>query len=72
MKKIIDLTKTLLPYVKEKLWVALSPDYKKVITADKELKKVIEEAEKKKKPFVIIQALPDYSGFVPFLSRNEI
>ena len=68
MKKIIDLTKKLLPYARKKFWVALSPDYKRVIAADKELKKVIEEAEKKKGPFVLIQALPDYSGFVPFLS----
>ncbi len=60
-----------MPYAKKKLWVALSLDYKKVIAAKKELGKVIEETEKKKEPFVLIQALPDYSGFIPFL-KNEI
>lgn len=66
MEKKLDLTKVLLPYAKKRLWVALSLDYKKVIVAKKNLKKVIKEAEKKKEPFVLIQALPDYSGFIPF------
>jgi len=70
MEKKLNLTKILLPYAKKKLWVALSLDYKKVITARKDLKRVIEEAEKKKRPFVLIQALPDYSGFIPFLSEK--
>ena len=70
MKKKFDLTKILLPYAKKRLWVALRLDYKKVIAANKKLKKVIEEAEKKKKPFVLIQALPDYSGFVPLLNKK--
>ena len=70
MEKKLNLTKILLPYAKKKLWVALSLDYKKVITARKDLKRVIEEAEKKKRPFVLIQALPDYSGFVPFIGKK--
>jgi len=70
MEKKLNLTKILLPYAKKKLWVALSLDYKKVITARKDLKRVIEEAEKKKRPFVLIQALPDYSGFIPSLSEK--
>jgi len=72
MEKKLNLTKILLPYAKKKLWVALSLDYKKVIAAKKDLRRLIEEAEKKKKPFVLIQALPDYSGFVPFMIKNEI
>jgi len=72
MEKKLNLTKILLPYAKKKLWVALTKDYKKVIAAERDLKKTIEEAEKKKKPFVLIQALPDYSGFVPFIGKNEI
>lgn len=65
MRKRLNLTKILIPYAKRKLWVALSIDYKKVISAHRDLRKVIETTRRKKKPFVLIQALPDYSGFVP-------
>jgi len=40
----------------------------------KNLFKIREELEKQKEEalFVLIQALPDYSGFVPFIGKNEI
>lgn len=70
MRKTIDLTKKLLPYTRKKLWVALSQSYKEVIAKGKDPKEVIEKARKKAKPFVIIQAIPDYSGFIP-ISRKK-
>ncbi len=66
MKKSYDLTKILLPYAEKKLWVALSPDRKKVIGSGRNPKEALEEAKESKveKP-TLLQAMPDYSGFVP-------
>ncbi len=61
----IDLTKILKPYVKDNLWVALSPNYSKVVATGKDALKVIESAKNKniKNP-VMIKATEDYSSFV--------
>ena len=66
MKKTNNLTKILLPYTKDRLWVALSPDRKKVVGSGKTPKEALEEAKEKKveRP-TLLQAIPDYSGFVP-------
>lgn len=62
----LDLTKILLPYAKERLWVALNPEGDEVVGSGKDPKKALEEAKKKKiKLPILIQAVPDYSGFVP-------
>ena len=66
MKKVIDLTKQLLPYAKKKLWVALSPKHYGVVGTGKDPKEALEEAKKKKVDSpILFQAIPDYSGFVP-------
>jgi len=63
MKKSHDLTKILEPYSKDKLWVALSPDRKKVIGSGKNPKDALEEAmEKRVDRPTLLQAIPDYSG----------
>lgn len=66
MEKSYNLTKILLPYTKNKLWVALSPDRKKVVGSGKTPKEALEKARGKKieRP-TLLQAIPDYSGFVP-------
>ena len=66
MEKSNDLTKILLPYAKKNLWVALSVDRKKVVGSGKTPREALKEAEEKKveRP-TLIQAIPDYSGFVP-------
>lgn len=66
MEKSYNLTKLLLPYAKERLWVALSPDKKRVVGKGKNLTEALEEAKKNnvEKP-TFIQAIPDYSGFAP-------
>lgn len=65
MEQTIDLIKKLLPYAKEKLWVAFSPDYE-IVGTGKDPKEAVERA-KEKKVFspILLQALEDYSGFVP-------
>jgi len=68
MEKAIDLTKVLKPYTKKKLWVALSKDYKEVVGKGKTPKEALLEALKKEvESPTLIQALPDYSGFVAFI-----
>jgi hypothetical protein len=68
MEKSHNLTKILLPYTQKRLWVALSPDRKKVVGSGKTPKEAFEEAKEKKveRP-TLLQAIPDYSGFVPFI-----
>lgn len=67
MEKSYNLTKVLLPYAKKRLWVALSPDRKKVVGSGKTPKEALNEARGKKvKRPTMIQAIPDYSGFAPF------
>ncbi len=66
MKKKLNLTKILLPYAKKKLWVALSPEGDKVVGSGKDPKEALEEAKKKRiSSPILLQAVPDYSGFVP-------
>ena len=67
-KKTLNLSKLILPYAAKKLWIALSPDNKKVVGSGKTIKEAIEKAKKNKieRP-TILQAIPDYSGFVPLL-----
>lgn len=70
MKKKIDLTKILLPYSKKKLWVALNPKGDKVIASGKDPKEALKKArEKKVKSPILLQALSDYSGFVPKIRK---
>ena len=66
MEKSYDLTKIISPYVPKKLWVALSPDRRRVVGSGKTPKEAMAKAKEKKveKP-TIVQAIPDYSGFVP-------
>jgi len=70
MKKKLNLTKILLPYAKKKLWVALSPEGNKVVGSGRDPKEALEKAKKKKvlSP-ILLQALPDYSGFVPKIEK---
>lgn len=70
MEKSYNLTKILLPFVKKRLWVALSPDKKRVVGFGETPKRAIAQAQEKKirKP-TILKAIPDYSGFVPLLWR---
>lgn len=69
MKKL-NLTKILLPYAKKKLWVALSPKGDKVVGAGKDPGEALEGARKRKIRLpILIQALPDYSGFVPKIGK---
>lgn len=67
MKKelLIDLSMVLKPYIKDRLWVALYPNYKKVAGVGKTPKEALEQANNKKiKNSILIQAIPDYSCFV--------
>jgi hypothetical protein len=67
MKKelLIDLSMVLKPYTKDRLWVALYPNYKKVAGVGKTPKEALEQARNKKiKNSILIQAIPDYSSFV--------
>ena len=68
MEKSYNLTKILLPYTRNKLWVALSPDRKKVVGSGKTPKEALEKAKEREieKP-TLLQAISDYSGFVPFI-----
>jgi len=70
MKKKLDLTKILLPYAENKLWVALSPAGDKIAGSGRSPKEALDEAKKKKifSP-ILLQALPDYSGFVPKIGK---
>lgn len=68
--KTVDLTKILLPYARKKLWVALSPERYKVVGKGKDPKEALNEAKKKKvQSPILLQALSDYSGFVPQVKR---
>ena len=70
MRKQIDLTKILLPYTEKKLWVALSEEGDKVVGSGKDPKEALKEARQKKvKSPILLQAIPDYSGFVPQIDR---
>jgi len=70
MKKKLNLTKILLPYAKLKLWVALSPEGDEVIGSGKDPREALEKAKKKKVRLpILLQALPDYSGFVPKIEK---
>lgn len=65
MRKI-DLTKIILPYAKKRLWVALNPSGNKVVGSGKDPKEALKKAKQRKvKSPILLQALPDYSGFVP-------
>jgi len=65
MEKGHNLTKILSSYSKERLWVALSPDKKRVVGKGKTPKEALDMALKKKiKEPSVIQAIPDYSGAV--------
>ncbi len=66
MEKSHNLTKILYPYAQKRFWVALSPDRKKVVGSGKTPKEALEKAKEKRvdKP-TLLQAIPDYSGFVP-------
>ena len=67
MKKnsTIDLSKILKPYIKDRLWVALYPNYKDIAGFGKTPKEALEKAKSKKiKNSILIQAVPDYSGYV--------
>lgn len=66
MEKKVDLSKILLPYSKKKLWVALSPEEDTVVGHGKSPKEALDEAKEKdiESP-ILLQALSDYSGFVP-------
>jgi len=59
----INLVKLLKPYSSG--WVALSRDYKKVITSGKTLKEVTKKVQKQKRSdVVLISASKNYRGFV--------
>ena len=62
--KQIDLTKTIKKY--KTGWVALSPDYSKVVGSGKSIKSVVEQAESKgiKKP-VLMRASKSYAPIAP-------
>ncbi len=61
----IDLSKVLKPYIKDRLWVALCPDYKDVAGVGKTPKEALEAAKiKKVENSILIQAVPDYSGYI--------
>lgn len=70
MKRVIDLTKKLVPYAQKKLWVALSSKGDEVVGKGKDPQEALNEAKKKgvRSP-ILLQALPDYSGFVPQIKR---
>jgi hypothetical protein len=62
---MIDLSNILKPYIRDRLWVALCPDYKSVAGVGKTPKEALEEARSKKiENSILIQAIPDYSSYV--------
>jgi len=66
MKKNYDFTKLLKPYADKKMWVALNEENNKVVASGKTIKDLMREIKEKHiKNLSIIQAIPDYSGFVP-------
>lgn len=66
MRKNYNLTNILRPYSRRKLWVALSEDNKKVLANGKTVDDVLGQVRKHNlKNTSIIQAIPDYSGFIP-------
>ena len=61
-----DLRKVLRPYAKGRLWVALTPDLKKVAGSGRTPLSAIEKArEQGVASPTVLRALPDYSGFIP-------
>jgi len=61
--KTIDLTKLLGKFTHG--WVAVSADYKKVITSGKTLKEVSEKVESlQEKDVVLISAAGNYRGYI--------
>lgn len=66
MKKNYNLTKLLKPYASKEMWVALNEENTKVVASGKTIKELVERIKETQiKNFSIIQAIPDYSGFVP-------
>ncbi len=62
---MIDLRNILKPYMKDRLWVALHPNYKDIAGVGKTPKEALEKARSKKiENSVLIQAIPDYSSYV--------
>ncbi|MHB8279470.1 MAG: hypothetical protein ACYDIA_17730 [Candidatus Humimicrobiaceae bacterium] len=63
--KKIDLTKILKPYAEKKLWVAINSDYTKVGGYGSTPGEAFRNARKNKvENPILIQALPNYSGFI--------
>ena len=63
MSKPIDLTKLLKEY--KSGWVALSKNYKKVVTSARSLKELDRKLEKLNNPqVVLISASKNYRGFI--------
>ena len=66
MKKNYNFTKLLKPYADRKMWVALNEENTEVVASGKTIKELMERIKGVRiKNFSIIQAMPDYSGFVP-------
>lgn len=66
MAKNYNLSNLLRPYAQEKKWVALDEKNNEVISSGKTIRELLEKLrDAKTKNFSIIQAMPDYSGFVP-------
>ncbi len=59
----INLTEKLKPY--ENKWVALSLDYRQVLSSGKTLKETIEKLKKDKDQVVFMKVLPFDMGYVP-------
>lgn len=65
-QKSPNLRKLLLPYAKQRLWLALSQDQRRVIGKGMTIREAVAAARRKRiRHPVLIQALRDYSGFVP-------
>jgi len=60
-----NLIQILKPFTKQRLWVALTPDLKKVGASGRSPKSALDKAYKAgiKEP-IIMRAIPDYSGFI--------
>jgi len=65
--KIVDLTKILKPYAKNRLWVALSDDRKSVMGSGRTPLKAIANAKERgvKEP-AVLRARFDYSNLAPY------
>lgn len=66
MAKNYNLTKLLKPYAQEKKWVALDEGNNRVVFSGNTIKELVGKIKgSHEKNLSIIQAIPDYSGFVP-------